>query len=283
MKGKVCIVTGSNSGLGKETALALAQMGAAVVMVVRNKERGERAREEIVKKSGNSSVDVMVCDLSSLDSIRKFSEDFKEKYNRLDVLVNNAGAFFSKRQTTADGFEKTLMVDYLGQVLLTHELLTLLKSSAPSRIVNVSSSLHRVGSVDFEDLQNEKNYNKSRPYADAKLMLVMFTYELARRLEGIGVTVNALHPGFVATNIGENAGGLLSKITFKLMRPLQLSAKKGAETQIYLSSSDEVKGVTGKYFVKKKEVKSAPISYIQNVQKQLWDKTMDMLKLSHAW
>lgn len=283
MKGKVCIVTGSNSGIGKETALALAQMGATVVMVVRNKERGERAREEIVKKSGNGLVDVMFCDLSSTDSVRKFAKEFKDKYKRLDVLVNNAGAFFSKRQVTPEGFERTLAVDYLGHVLLTHELLALLKSSAPSRIVNVGSNLHWGGRVDFDDLQNEKSYGKTKPYADAKLMFVMFTYELARRLEGTGVTVNALHPGFVATNIGENAGDLLSKITFKLMRPLQLSAKRGAETSVYLASSGDVNGVTGKYFVKKKAVESAKVSYDQNLQKQLWNRTMEMLRLDHAW
>jgi NAD(P)-dependent dehydrogenase (short-subunit alcohol dehydrogenase family) len=282
MKGKVCIVTGSNCGIGKETAIALAKMGARVVMVVRSKERGEIARDEIAKHS-SSPVDLMLCDLSSMESVRKFAKEFIENYNRLDVLVNNAGAFFSKRQITADGFEKTLAVDYLGQVLLTHELLPLLKASVPSRIVNVSSSLHRAGKVDFEDLQNEKNYNKTKPYADAKLMLVMFTYELARRLEGTGVTVNALHPGFVATEIGNKAGDTVSKITFKLMRPIQISAKKGAETQIYLATSEDVNGVTGKYFDKKTAVESSKVSYDLSLQKQLWDRTMEMIKVGKEW
>jgi NAD(P)-dependent dehydrogenase (short-subunit alcohol dehydrogenase family) len=288
MKGKICIITGSNSGIGKETALSLAKMGATVVMVVRDQERGEKARTEIVRQTGNNSVDLMFCDLSSMDSIRSFAKEFKKKYDQLDVLINNAGALFNKREVTSEGFERTFAVNYLGPFLLTHELLDLLKSSAPSRIINVSSGLAKNGMVDLDDLQSEKNYAGTKPYsrvrapvyANTKLMVMMFTYELARRLKCTGVTVNVLMPGFVATNLGKNSGSLSSFLMFKMVRPMQVSAKKGAETSVYLASSDEVKDVTGKCFAKKKEVMTCPASYDEELQKRLWDKTEIMLGLA---
>jgi NAD(P)-dependent dehydrogenase (short-subunit alcohol dehydrogenase family) len=287
MKGKICVVTGSNSGIGKETALSLAKMGANVVMVVRNQERGEKARLEIVKQTGNNSVDLMFCDLSSMDSIRRFAKEFKGKYDRLDVLVNNAGAMFNKREVTPEGFERTLAVNYLGPFLLTHEMLDLLKSSAPSRIINVSSGLAKNGKVDLDDLQSEKNYAGTKAYArvrapvyaNTKLMLMMFTYELARRLKGTGVTANVLMPGFVATNLGKNSGSLSSSLMFKMVRPMQVSAKKGAETTVYLASSDEVKDVSGKCFAKKKEATTCPASYDEPLQKRLWNETVALLNL----
>lgn len=288
MQGKICLVTGSNSGIGKETAVSLAKMGATVVMVVRNKERGKKARDEIVKRSGNNSVDLMICDLLSMESIRLFAEEFKKKYKRLDVLINNAGASFSKREVTQEGFERNFAVNYLGPFLLTHELLDLLKSSAPSRVINVSSGLAKKGKVDLDDLQGEKNFPGSKffspsrapAYDNAKLMLMMFTYELARRLKGSKVTVNVLMPGFTATNLGKNSGSLSSAIMFKMVRPMQQSAKKGAETSIYLASSDEVKDITGKCFAKKKEVTSCPVSYDEELQKRLWNKTESLLGLT---
>ncbi len=288
IKGKICIITGSNSGIGKETAIALARMEATIVMVVRNQERGEKARTEIVKQTGNDSVDLMICDLSSMDSIRHFAEEFKKKYDRLHVLINNAGASFSKREVTPEGFERNFAVNYLGPFLLTHELLDLLKSSAPSRIINVSSGLAKNGKVNLDDLQGEKNYtgtkfyspSRSPGYDNAKLMLMMFTYELARRLKGSGVTVNVLMPGFTATNLGRSSGSLGSYILFKMVRPMQQSARKGAETSIYLASSDEVRDVAGKCFAKKKETKSCPSSYDEELQKRLWNKTESMLSLA---
>ena len=288
MKEKICVITGSNSGIGKEAAIGLAEMGATIVMVVRNQERGEKARTEIVKQTGNDSVDVMICDLSLMSSIRHFAEEFKKRYDRLDVLINNAGASFSKREVTAEGFERNFAVNYLGPFLLTYELLDLLKSSAPSRIINVSSGLAKNGKVDLDDLQGEKHfaetkfYSSSRApaYDNAKLMLMMFTYELARRLKGSGVTANVLMPGFTATNLGKNSGSLGSYIMFKMVRPMQQSAKKGAETSIYLASSDEVKDLTGKCFAKKKEVTSCPGSYDEELQKRLWNKTESMLGLA---
>ena len=288
IKGKICVITGSNSGIGKETAIALARMGATIVMVVRDQERGEKARTEIVKQTGNSSVDLMICDLSSMDSIRKFAAEFREKYDRLHVLINNAGASFSKRELTSEGFERNFAVNYLGPFLLTHELLDLLKASAPSRIINVSSGLAKNGKVDLDDLQGEKNYRGTKFYSpsrapgydNAKLMLMMFTYELARRLKGSGVTVNVLMPGFTATNLGKGSGSLGSYIMFKMVRPMQQSAEKGAETSIYLASSDDVKDITGKCFAKKKEVKTCSMSYDEELQERLWDRTENMLGLA---
>ena len=288
MKGKICIITGSSSGIGKETAIGLAKMGATIVMVVRNQERGEKARTEMVKQAGNSSVDLMICDLSLMDSISRFAKEFKKKYCRLDVLVNNAGASFSKREVTSEGFERNFAVNYLGPFFLTHELLDLLKSSAPSRIINVSSGLAKNGKVDLDDLQGEKNYagtkfyspSRAPAYDNAKLMLMMFTYELAKRLKGSGVTVNVLMPGFTATNLGRSSGSLSSYIMFKMVRPMQQSARKGAETSIYLASSDEVKDLTGKCFAKKKEVASCPTSYDEELQERLWNKTESMLGLA---
>jgi retinol dehydrogenase 14 len=288
MKEKICIITGSNSGIGKETAMSLAKMGTTIVMVVRDQERGEKARREIVKQTGNNSVDLMICDLSLMDSIRRFVKEFKKKYDRLDVLINNAGAMFNKREVTPEGFERTLAVNYLGPFLLTHELLDLLKLSAPSRIINVSSGLAKNGQVNLDDLQSEKNYTGAKAYsrlrapvyANTKLMLIMFTYELARRLKGTGVTANVLMPGFVATNLAKNSGSLSSSIMFKMVRPMQVGAKKGAETSVYLASSDEVKDVTGKCLAKKKEVMTCPVSYDEVLQKRLWSKTESMLGLA---
>jgi len=280
MQGKVCIVTGSNSGIGKETASALTSIGATVVMAVRNQELGKKARAEIAEVSGNDGTDLMICDVSSTSSIRIFTKEFIGKYNRLDVLINNAGAVFSKRETTIDGFESTFAVDYLGMFLLTHELLPLLRSSAPSRIINLSSGLYKSGRLDLNDLQSEKSYNGMQVYANAKLMVLMFTYALARRLEGSGVTVNAVMPGFAATNLGKNTGSLRQSIMFKLVRPMQISPRKGAETSVYLASSDEIRDVTGKCFAKKQEVTTSPVSYDQELQEKLWNRSLELLGMT---
>jgi len=279
VEGKVCIVTGSNSGIGKETAMGLAQKRANVVMVVRNLEKGYKAKSEIVEKSGNTSVDLMLCDLSSMDSIRRFAEEFFAKYNRLDVLINNAGVVLYKRQVTVDGFERTLTVDYLAPFLITNKLLPLLRKSAPSRIINISSGLQNSGKVDFDDLQSEKKYRGMRVYANAKLMVVLFTYELARRLQGTGVTANVVLPGFVATNLGKNSGSRRQALMFKIVRPFQISAKKAAEAPVYLASSKEVEEVTGKCFSRLKETTTNPTSYDEQLQKRLWDETTKILKL----
>jgi NAD(P)-dependent dehydrogenase (short-subunit alcohol dehydrogenase family) len=251
-------------------------MDASVVMVVRSRERGEEARAEIAKTTGNTSLELMICDLSSLQEIRRFAQEFQDNHDRLDVLDNNAGAVFNKREVTVDGFERTIVVNYLAPFLLTHELLPILKSSAPSRVINITSGLHKSGVIDFEDLQSTKHYKGMTAYQNAKLMVLMFTYELARRLGGTRVTANVVHPGFVATNLGSNAG-TRSSIMFKMVRPMQIPPEKGAETSVYLASSPEVEGINGKYFTKKQEQRSSELSYDLDLQRRLWDTTERML------
>ena len=280
MTGKTCIVTGSNSGIGKQTALILAKRGAKVVMVVRNPERGEQARREIIDQSGNEDLNMLIADLSSMKEVRRVAAEFKGKYDRLDVLVNNAGGINNKHHTTVDGNETTFAVNYLAPFLLIHELLDMLKASAPSRIVNVSSAAHTMGKIDFDNLQSEKKYSSFRAYGSSKLMLIMGTYELARRLEGTGVTVNVLHPGVVRTNFGRSDGGFGRRAMYKIYSVFAKSPKKGAETSIYLASSLEVKSVSGKYFSNSKEKRSSTISYDEELQKKLWQKTEEILGIS---
>ena len=199
---KVCLITGATSGIGKATAMGLADMGASVVMVGRDRGRGEAALAEIKEKSANASVDLMLADLSSQEEIRRLADEFKEAYPRLDVLVNNAGVIRSRRTTTADRLQTTFAVNHLAYFLLTNLLLGVLKASAPSRIVNVASEEQRNGTIDFDDLQGKKQYKTGKAYGQSKLANVLFTYELARRLEGTGVSANCLHPGVVWTNWG---------------------------------------------------------------------------------
>jgi NAD(P)-dependent dehydrogenase (short-subunit alcohol dehydrogenase family) len=206
-------------------------------------------------------------------------KDFTGKYSRLDVLVNNAGAVFRNRQVTVDSFERTLAVNYLGPFLLTQELLLILKSSAPSRVINLSSELAKNGVVNFEDLQSEKNYNGMKVYSNAKLLILLWTYAQARYLEGTGVTMNAVMPGFVATNLGKGSGSLASEIGFGMMRLFQSSPRKGAETSVYLASSEKVKGVTGKCFDKMKETTTIEASYDKQLQDHLWKTTLKLLQL----
>jgi NAD(P)-dependent dehydrogenase (short-subunit alcohol dehydrogenase family) len=269
MHNKTVIVTGANAGIGRVTALELAKMGARVVMVCRDKERGAAAQQAIIAQTGNTKVDLLLADLSSQQSIRQLANTIQQKYNRLDVLVNNAGAMFASRQVTVDGLEMTFALNHMNYFLLTNLLLDLLKASAPSRIVNVSSEAHRGTQLDFADLQHEKSFPGFGVYGQSKLANIYFTYELARRLEGTGVTANALHPGFVATNFAKN-NGLMYRVGMVFMRPFAMNDQKGAETQIYLASSPEVEGVTGKYFNKKKAVPSSNVSYDVAAAQRLW-------------
>jgi NAD(P)-dependent dehydrogenase (short-subunit alcohol dehydrogenase family) len=278
MIGKICIVTGSNSGIGKETALALTGMGATVVMAVRDLERGETAREEIIRRTGKDAVDLMICDLSSTKSIRQFVEEISNKYDRLDVLINNAGAACHERQITEDGFERSLAVNYLGPFLLTRELLPLLERSAPSRVINLSSGMHTRAKIDFDDIQSERSSNGMSVYGSTKLMILMYTYELARRLDGTGVTANVVHPGFAATNLGASMG-LAYRIGLKLMRPFQINAERGSETPVYVATSPELEGVTGRYFAKSLEKPSSEESYDESAQKRIWDVAESLLGL----
>lgn len=261
LEGKTCIVTGANSGIGKETALALSSMKVNLVMVCRNKEKGESARREISTKTRNDSVDLLLCDMSSLSEVRRLAGEIQGKYRRLDVLVNNAG-LFSLSGKTEDGFETTFEVDYLAPFLLTNLLLELLKSSAPSRVVNVASTAHFGGHVDPDAIEKRQTPSGWAAYSNSKLALVMFTYQLAKRLQGTGVTANCLHPGAVATGMW--------RIPPAVVRPFLKSAKEGAETSVYLASSPEVEGVSGKYFENKAEKRSSEESYDEEKARALW-------------
>ncbi|MFX0067059.1 MAG: SDR family oxidoreductase [Candidatus Hermodarchaeota archaeon] len=270
MNGKISLITGANSGIGKETAIELAKMDSTIIMVCRNQERGEVAREEIMRQSCNDKVDLLLADLSSQNSIRQLVTEFKEKYSQLHVLVNNAGLWMINRVLTVDGLETTFAVNYLGHFLLTNLLLDVIISSAPSRIINVSSWGEMFGTINFDDLQGEKKYGRMRAYIQSKLALIMFTYELARRLDGTGVTVNTLHPGFVRTNFFNKNTPRSLKVLTRLLFPLVINVKKGVRTVIYLASSQEVEKVTGKYFINCRERKSSKKSYDTLVQNRLW-------------
>jgi len=276
MEDKICMITGANSGIGKATVLGLAEIGAKIVMVCRNKERGETAQQEIIEKTGNKNVDLLICDLSSQEQIHKLVSEFKQKYQNLHVLINNAGIVLSKRQLSVDGIEMNFAVNYLAPFLLTNLLIDVLKNSAPSRIINVSSGVHKRASMDFDDLQGEnKKYGAFKNYGVSKLTLTLFTYELSRRLEGTGVTVNAVHPGVVRSNLGRDQptfSRAFQKVFFK-------TPKKGAATSIYLASSPEVEGITGKYFVSKEPKKSSDESYNEEYAKRLWEISTQMTNL----
>ena len=270
MSNKICLVTGANSGIGKATALGLAQLGATVVMVCRNSDKGEVARKEIQARSGNSKIDLFSADLSSQQAVRQLVQDFQQKYTQLHVLVNNAGGVFTQGKVSPDGIEMTLAVNHLASFLLTNLLLDTIKASAPARIVNVSSQAHASGFIDLDDLQGKRKYALLRAYAQSKLANVLFTYALARRLEGTGVTVNCLHPGVVATNIWSSALPGWLRFLGTISHLFGIPAEQGALTSIYLASSPEVEGVTGKYFDKCEAVSSAKISYDQEIQERLW-------------
>ena len=273
------MVTGANSGIGKATARALAQMGATVVMVCRDRARGEAARREIITTSKNTAVDLLQADLSSQQSIRQLVEHFQQRYTHLHVLINNAGAAFPRRQESVDGVEMTLAVNYLAPFLLTHLLLDVLKASAPARIVNISSNSHEAGYIKLENLQSKNPYGSMKVYGQAKLALVLFTYELARRLEGTGVTVNCLHPGFVATHFGQSDIGPAFRLLVKVIGSFGTSPEKGAKTSIYLASSPKVEGVTSHYFVKSIPKRSAAISYDESLQRQLWKQSAKLVNV----
>lgn len=281
MRGKVCIVTGANAGIGKATAAGLAQRGATVVMVCRSRERGEAARAEIVRETGSEAVALMLADLASQTSIRRFAEEFHQRYDRLDVLINNAAVIPRERTLTEDGIELQFAVNHLGYFLLTHLLLDVLKRSAPARIVNVSSQAHRVASLDFEDLQSENAYHPRRVYSRTKLANVLFTYELARRLGGSGVTANCLHPGVIATPVLDNYLGMPRFLGF-LTNLIGRSPEKGARTSLHVATSPELEGVTGRYFVNSKAVKSSKASYDEQVAKRLWEVSAEMCGIAET-
>ena len=272
MQGKVCVVTGANSGIGKETAFSLAQLGATVVLVCRSQERGAAALAEIKQRSGNDSVALLVADLSSQRQVRRVAAAYRQQFDRLDVLVNNAALARRKRSVTEDGVELTLAVNHLAPFLLTNLLLDRLKASAPARVVTVSSAAHKDTEINFADLQGGQRYATFGfgAYSQSKLANVLFTYELVRRLEGTGVTANCLHPGVVATGIFRDTP-LWLRTGLALARPLILGSAQGADTVLYLATAPEVAEVSGRYFEKRKPIQSSPLSYDTEVARRLWE------------
>jgi NAD(P)-dependent dehydrogenase (short-subunit alcohol dehydrogenase family) len=269
MHGKVCMVTGATSGVGLVTAQALAHQGATLIVVGRNPERGAATVSRIQHETGNSAVELISADLSAQAQVRRLASEVQRRFTRLDVLINNAGALFLRRQLSPDGLEMTFALNHLAYFLLTNLLLDHLKASPAARIVNVSSEAHRGARLDFADLQGQHRYRGWRAYARSKLANILFTYALARRLEGTSVVANALHPGFVATNFGRNNRGITA-VFFRIAQLAAISPEQGAQTIIYLASSPEVKGITGAYFVKKKAVRSSQISYDRSAADRLW-------------
>jgi retinol dehydrogenase 12 len=266
MKGKICLVTGATDGIGKVTALALARMGATVIGVGRDPRKAERVQAE--GRGASGTLEMIAADLSLQAEVRAVAADFLRKYDRLHVLVNNAGAIFTTYRESVDGIEMTFALNHLSYFLLTNLLLDTIIASAPARIINVSSSAHEGETIDFDDLGHKRNYSMWTAYGASKLTNILFTYELARRLEGTHVTVNAVHPGWVNTNFAPAAG--------LNMNP-PLTPEQGAETQIWLATSDEVEGVTGKYFVRKRETQSSSESRDEKVAKRLWDVSAEMV------
>lgn len=273
MKGKVVLITGATNGIGLETARALAKMSAKIVIVGRNPEKTERVVDHLMHDTGNEHIEGLLADLSVQAEIFKLAETFQQKYNRLDILINNAGGFFYQRELTPDGLEKTFALNHMSYFILTNQLLNILRDSAPARVINVSSHAHKMGDkrLDFDNLQSEKNFSSFRAYGQSKLANVMFTYALARRVEQHGITVNTLHPGFVNTGFGQKGGGLLAMGFSMLNKMFAMSPEKGARTTIYLASSPEVENVTGKYFANSKAEKSSSASYNVEDQEKLWD------------
>jgi retinol dehydrogenase 14 len=277
MDGKTVLITGGTGGIGRATALRLASMGARVGITGRDQQRTQLAATEIARESGKGAVDAFVADLSSQVEVRRLADEVLAAYPRIDVLVNNVGGFWSHRHVTADGLEHTFALNHLAPFLLTSLLLDRLKASAPARVVTVSSGAQSMGTIDFDDLMGERKYSGQTAYNQSKLANVMFTYELARRLKGTGVTATALHPGVTSTAFSaeDPALGLLVAV----MRPFMQSPTRGAETSIYLASSPEADGVSGKYFAKRKARKSHASSYDTAAAARLWRVSADLVGL----
>jgi retinol dehydrogenase 12 len=278
MHGKICVVTGATSGIGLVTAQVLARQGATLIVVARNAERGAATVSRIRQETGNPAVELMVADLSVQAQVRQLAGEIQHRFAHLDVLVNNAGALFARRQLTQDGLEMTFALNHLAYFLLTNLLLDRLKAADAARVVNVSSEAHRRARLDFSDLQGQHRYTGWRAYARSKLANILFTYELARRLAGTAIVTNALHPGFVATNFGRHNRGIAA-VLFRILQLAAISPEEGAQTIIYLASSPAVKGVTGQYFVKQRAVRSSQVSHDRAAAERLWQVSAELTRL----
>jgi len=273
LKNKIVLITGATSGIGKETARGLAKLAATIVCTTRDKLKGEKTRSELIASTNNEKIDMLYCDLAAQESIKKCCKEFKSKYNKLHVLINNAGIWDFKRRESIDGIENIFATNYLAPFLMTNLLLDKLKDSSPSRIINVTSGMH-YGTINFDDIEFKHNFSGAKAYRQSKLGLILFTRLLAKKLKETGVTVNCSHPGLNITNLGRDAGRF-SRLIFKSMGK---DPKIGAETSIYLASSPDVENITGEYFAKKKIKKSSKESYDLNLAKQLWDVSKKYLK-----
>jgi len=270
MLNKICLVTGATSGIGKETSKVLALKGAHVIIVGRNVKKCIATVNDIKLYAGSDLVDYIHTDLSDLKQVRDLAKVLKQNYQRLDVLVNNAGAYFKSRHQSVNGYEMNLALNYLSPFLLVSLLVDMLKESDQGRIINVSSNAHFKSKIDFDDLQCRHSFVGFEPYAKSKLAILLFTYELARRLKNTNVTVNALHPGLVATNFGKNNGWFRFYLR-RLLKRSEISAAEGARTSIYLATAPDVSDVTGGYFINEQQVKSSVDSYDQDIAKRLWE------------
>ena len=285
MEGRTVVITGANSGVGKATAVARAAAGARTVMTARDESRGRQAQEDVKRASGSDRVDLVVFDLADLASVREGARRLLDAYERIHVLVNNAGLVLSHRAVTTDGFEATFATNHLGPFLLTRELTDRLKESAPARVVTVASTAHRSArrGLDFDDLQSERRYAGMRAYGRSKLANILFTNELARRLAGSGVTANSLHPGTVATGFARDhdASGLLA-FGVKVIKPFVLTPERGARTSVYLASSPEVEGVTGHYFIKCRARRPSAAARDEAAAARLWSVSEELVAGSPA-
>ncbi len=271
MIGKICLVTGATDGIGKVTVRALAERGATVIGVGRDPAKIQAVLTEVGQMPG--SLEFLTADLSSQAQIRALAEEFKSRYDRLHVLVNNAGALFTTYRESVDGIEMTFALNHLAYFLLTNLLLDRLIAGAPARIVNVSSDAHQGSAINFDDLGYRRQYSGWSAYGASKLANILFTYELARRLDGTGVTVNAVHPGFVDTNFQRAAG---------LDMRGHLTPEEGADTQVWLATAPEVAGVTGRYFVRRRDTPSSEASYDAATARRLWEVSARMVGLPHG-
>lgn len=278
MKDRVCLITGATAGIGRAAAFQLARMGATLVLVGRSEERCINTIQSVKEQTGNASVEYLVADLSVQSEIKRLAEDFQSRHGQLHVLLNNAGAINLPRRESADGIEMTFALNHLGYFTLTLLLLDTLKASAPARIVNVASNAHRGASLNLDDLQGSNGYRGVGAYSRSKLANIMFTYQLAPRLAGAGVTVNALHPGLVATNFLSN-NGIRGRLLRLFLPFVGMSPERGADTSVFLASSPDVVTVSGNYFVKRLAVSSSPQSYDEEAAKRLWQASLQMTGL----
>lgn len=278
-EGGVCLITGATSGIGKATAISLAQQGMVVTIVSRKREKGELVSQEIARRTGNSNLELFVADLSSISEVRRLAREVREKHPTVDILINNAGGIFGTRTLTRDGIELTFALNHLSYFLLTNLLLEPLKSSRHGRVVNVSSQAHQFGSMDFDDPGQAEKYNAMRAYAQSKLANILFTYELARRLRVTNVTANALHPGTVRSKFGRELPGI-GGFFFRNFGMFMRSPEKAAETVTWLALARELASVSGRYFVDKKEIHSSKISYDAEAAQRLWELSEGMTGLT---